>query len=142
MINGKNYDFSSITAKIPGMTLEFQDISYDDGLEKEVTYGKGSMPRGYGSGNYKANAKLSMLRDDFNDLIDYCKKKNVSLYKLEIPKITVAFANDGQRTKIDVINKIGLTKVSDKAAQGDKSLKVDIDLIVYGKIIRDGLEPV
>lgn len=142
MINGKNYDWNSVTSKIPGLTLQIQDISYGDELEKEASYGRGAMPRGYGTGNYKATTKMSMLKDDFDDLVAYCKKKNIPLYKLEIPKITVSYANDGERTKMDVIENVGITKVDDKAAQGDKSLKVDIDCIVYGKITRDGLEPV
>lgn len=142
MINGKNYDWNSVTAKIPGLTLQIQDISYGDEMEKEASYGKGSMPRGYGTGNYKATTKMSMLKDDFDDLVAYCKKKGIPIYKLEIPKITVSYANDGERTKMDVIENVGITKIDDKAAQGDKSLKVDIDCIVYGKIIRDGLEPV
>ncbi|CAH8721624.1 hypothetical protein WDD9_006381 [Paenibacillus melissococcoides] len=52
-------------------------ISYDDELEKEVAYGKGQRPRGYGEGNYKSEGKLSLLRDDYDDIVQYCKSKNL-----------------------------------------------------------------
>ncbi|WP_206458917.1 hypothetical protein [Anaerovorax sp. IOR16] len=141
VINGKAYDWGDITIKIPGLEIEAQEISYDDELEKETVYGKGQRARGYGEGNYKASAKMSLLRDDFDDLIKYCKRQSVGLYKLVIPKITVSFANPYQRTKTDVLNLVTITKVSHKNAQGDKSLKIDLDLLVVGEIERDGLSP-
>ena len=44
-INGKAYDWSDVDVKLPGLTMEVQEISYDDELEKEVVYGKGQRPR-------------------------------------------------------------------------------------------------
>ena len=109
---------------------------------QEETYGKGSMPRGYGTGNYKASGKISMLRDDYDDLLDYCKSKGLAFYKLEIPSIVVSYANDGGRTRIDELKKVHFSKRSNKASQGDKSLTVDIDLMIVGGIIQDGVKPV
>ena len=43
--------------KFPGLALVVQEISYDDEQEMEESYGKGSKPRGYGKGNYKARGK-------------------------------------------------------------------------------------
>ena len=139
IINGRAYDWSSIEIDIPGMTFQAQDINYDDELEKEPVYGMGSTQRGYGRGNYKATGKLTMLKDDFDDFIAYCKKQKVALYDLDIPKITVSYANDFQKTKIDVLNKVTISKVSHKGTQGDKKLTVDMDLLIYGNIVRDGL---
>ena len=87
--------------KIPGLNIQVQEISYDDELEIEEVYGYGSKPRGYGTGNYKASGKLSMLRDDYDDLLAYCKQKGVPFYKMELPSIIVSYANEGARTKID-----------------------------------------
>lgn len=141
VINGKAYDWGDINIKIPGLDLEAQEISYDDELEKETVYGRGQRARGYGEGNYKASGKMSLLRDDFDDLVNYCKRKKIGLYKLVIPKIAVSYANPYQRTKTDVLNMITITKVSHKNAQGDKSLKVDLDLLIIGEIERNGLSP-
>lgn len=141
IINGKAYDWGDVSVKIPGLELEVQEISYDDELEKEVVYGKGQRPRGYGEGNYKSEGKLSLLRDDFDDLIAYCKQQGVGLYKLLIPKIVVSYANGGGKTKTDVLNMVTITKASAKNAQGDKSLKIDLDFIIVNGIERDGVKP-
>lgn len=142
VVNGKVYDWGDISVKLPDFELEVQEISYNDELEKEASYGKGQKPRGYGEGNYKADGKMSLLKDDFDDLVDYCKKKNIPLYKLVIPKIVVSYANDTQRTKTDVLNMATITKTNHKNGQGDKSLKVDLDLLIIGGIERDGLKAV
>lgn len=141
-VNGKAYDWGDVDFAIPGLTLEVQDISYDDEFEKEHAYGKGNKPRGYGTGNYKPNAKMTVLRDDYDEILDYCKRTGTPLYKLNFPKVSVSYANDGGRTRTDVLNKVSLSKNSHKAAQGDKQLKVDIDLFVAGTIVRDGVQPV
>lgn len=141
-VNGKAYDWGDVDIRIPGLVLVVQEISYDDELEKEPAYGKGPKPRGYGTGNYKASGKISLLRDDYDDLVDYCKANGTPLYKLQIPKLVVSYANEGEETVIDVLNRVSFSKASHKAAQSDKSLKVDIDLMIAGVIERNGLQPV
>lgn len=51
------------------------------------------------------------------------------------------YANEGERTRIDELKKVVPIKRSHKAAQGDKSLTVDIDLMIVGGIVEDGVEP-
>lgn len=141
-VNGKAYDWGDVDVKVPGLVITVQEISYDDELEKEEVYGKGHKPRGYGTGNYKASAKLSLLRDDYDAFLAWCKSKGKPFFGLEIPSIVVSYANEGERTHIDELKKVQITKRSNKAAQGDKSLTVDIDLMVVGGIVQDGVEPV
>ena len=142
IVNGKVYDWSSVTISFPDFDVELQEISYDDELEKEVSYGKGQKPRGFGTGNYKAEGKMSLLRDDYDDLLEYLKKKSTPIYKAVIPKVVVAYANDGQKTKVDTLRDVTFTKTSNKAAQGDKSLKVDKDFLIVGGINRNGVEAI
>lgn len=141
-VNGKNYDWGDVDVKFPGMVLQLQEISYDDEQEMEESYGKGPKPRGFGTGNYKASGKISMLRDDYDDLLAYCKAKRLAFYEIMIPSIVVSYANKGGRTRIDELKKVKFVKRSNKAAQGDKSLTVDIDLMIIGGIIQDGVKPV
>ena len=68
-VNGKNYDWGDVDVKFPGLVLVVQEISYDDEQDMEESYGRGYKPRGFGKGNYKASGKLSMLRDDYEDLL-------------------------------------------------------------------------
>lgn len=139
IINGKAYDWSSIEIKLDGFSVEAQEVTYDDELEKELVYGLGGKPRGYGTGNYKSNLKIAFLRDDFEDLLNYCKKKNISFYKLVIDKVVVSYADDGKKTMIDTITKISPTKRSGGGKQGDKNLNVDVEFIVFGEIKMNGV---
>lgn len=141
-VNGINYGWGDVDVKIPGLNLVVQEISYDDEQEMEESYGKGSRPRGYGKGNYKASGKMSMLRDDFDDVLDYCKATGKSFYNVELPSVIVSYGNPGGRTRIDELKRVVFVKRSHKAAQGDKTLTVDIDLMIVGGIVEDGVEPV
>lgn len=141
-VNGKFYDWGSISIDIPGLELELQEISYDDELETELIYGKGKTPRGYTEGKYKASGKISILRDDYNDILDYCKRNSISFYRLRIPKILVSYANEGMETRTDVLNNVKFSKRSNKVSNGDKGFKVDLDLLIFGTIVQDGVEPV
>lgn len=141
-VNGINYGWGDVDVKIPGLNLVVQGISYDDEQEMEESYGKGYRPRGYGKGNYKASGKMSMLRDDFDDVLDYCKATGKSFYNVELPSVVVSYGNPGGRTRIDELKRVVFVKRSHKAAQGDKTLTVDIDLMIVGGIVEDGVEPV
>ena len=141
LINGKVYDWSSITINISGMdSIELQEISYDDEQELDPIYGKGGKIRGYGTGNQKNSVKLSMLREDFNEMIRIAKKRGLkSFYALTIPKITVSYADEGTQTTTDILTNVKFSKRSLKAGQGDKSMKVDLDGIAIGGIKLNGL---
>ena len=141
-INGKAYDWSDVSVQFPGFNMQVKEINYDDERDTEEVYGIGAMPRGYGTGNYKSSGKISMLRDDYDELLAYCKANGIAFYKLEIPAIVVSYANDGERTRIDELKRVMPVKRSHKAAQGDKSLSVDIDLMILGGIIQDGVKPI
>lgn len=141
-INGRRYDWASVDVQLPGLDLEITEISYDDEQEKELQYGKGSKPRGFGTGNYKPSAKISLHRDEYNKLLDYSRKKGIPLYKLEFPKIVVSYANDNQPMVTDVLPNVSFTKSSTKAGQGDKSVKVDLDLLVAGVIVWNGVSAI
>ena len=141
-VNGRAYGWGDVDVKIPGLVITVQEISYDDEQEMEEVYGKGYKPRGYGTGNYKASGKISMLRDDYDDFLAWCKAKGVPFFKLDIPSIVVSYANEGERTPIDELKKVKITKRSNKASQGDKSLTIDLDLMIVGGIVQDGVEPI
>lgn len=140
-INGINYGWSDISVKLPGLELSLQSIDYGDEVEKEASYGSGAVPKGYGRGNYKATCKMGMLLDDYEEFERYISSSGQKLYEMMIPKVVVNYANDGGRIRTDVINKVTITKVDNKAAQNDKTLPVDIECLVVGTIVRGGVEP-
>ena len=140
-VNGKAYDWGDVDVKFPGLALVVQEISYDDEQEMEESYGYGHRPCGYGTGNYKSSGKISLLRDDYEEFLAWCRAQGVPFYKLTIPSIVVSYANEGEKTHMDELKTVKLTKRSHKAAQGDKGLTVDIDMMIVGGIVTDGLEP-
>lgn len=141
-VNGKAYDWGDVDFQMPGLNIEVQEISYNDELEKELIYGKKQKPLGYGEGNYKSEGKISLLRDDYDELLDYCKRRNKKFYKLVFPKIAVSYANDGGRTRTDILSTVTFTKTDQKVTQGDKSLKIDMDFLIVNGIKRDGVEAI
>lgn len=142
LINGKCYDWSSVTINISGMdSIELQEISYDDEQELEPIYGAGGKIRGYGTGNKKNSVKISMTREDFNEMTRVIMSKGYkSFYKYMIPKITVSYADEGAATTTDILTNVMFSKRSLKAAQGDKSMKVDLDGMAMGGIKMNGLD--
>lgn len=141
-VNGKVYDWGDVDFKLPGLALVVKEVSYDDEQDIEESYGKGYKPRGYGKGNYKASGKISVIRDDYNDLLAYCRARRINFYDLEFPSIVVSYADNGRATSIDELKRVRPTKRTHKAAQGDKSLSVDIDLIIIGGIVTNGVKAV
>lgn len=141
LVNGKAYDWSSVDIGISGMdSIEPLEISYDDEQEVEPVYGKGGKPIGYGTGNQKNSVKISVLREDFDTICKYCKKKKIPFYSLIIPIITVNYADPGKPISTDTLKGVKFSKRSFKAANGDKSMKVDLDGIAYKGIKTNGIE--
>ena len=91
LVNGKVYDWSSVTISTSGMeNIEPTEI-YLRLMSRRVrlVYGKGGKIRGYGTGNQKNSVKLSMLREDFNEMCRVIKSKGYkNFYKYVIPKYT------------------------------------------------------
>lgn len=141
LVNGKVYDWSSVTIGVSGMeNIEPLEITYEDEQEFEPVYGKNGKIRGFGTGNQKNSVKISMLREDFNEMCRVIKSKGYkNFFKFDIPKITVSYADDGAETCTDVLTNVKLSKRSLKAAQGDKSMKVDLDAMAMGGIKINGL---
>lgn len=129
LINGKVYDWSSVTITASGMeNMEPMEISYDDEQESEPIYGRGGKIRGYGTGNQKNSVKLSLLREDFNEMCRVIQSKGYkNFYKYVIPKIVVNYADEGASTCTDVLTKpyTSSTKTSDTSYEYTIKLEED-----------------
>jgi hypothetical protein len=138
IINGKVYDWSSVTIALSGCSgIEPVEISYGDEQEKNFIYGRGGRIRGYGTGAKKNSVKISLLREDFNTLLDAVRSKG--FWNTVIPKVTVSYADEGCTTVTDTITNLTFSKRDFKAAEGDNSLKVDLEGIAVGGIAPDGV---
>lgn len=142
MINGKRYGWEDITIRLPhGPLLDVDSIEYSDKKEIEPVYGKGSSPRGYGTGNYSAEGKITLLREEYLRLVAHAKARGVSFYGLPPFTITVSYANEDQPTTTDVLRGCKITERSSSASQGDQSVKVELSIIILNGIDSDGLSP-
>ncbi len=136
LINGKCYDWSSVTINMPGLDyLEPTKIEYDGERETEPVYGKGGAPRGFGTGNRKHSAKLEMAEEDFDE---YCRvasaKGYTNIFNFILDKVTVTYADEGAPIQTDVINKLVLNKWGKSASQGDKGFNISLEFNVIGGI--------
>lgn len=142
IINGRCYDWNSVTLGISGCeNVEPTEISYDAERDEEVIYGKGGDPRGCGTGNRKNSVKMSMLREDFDEICNVMQKKGVkSFFNYIFEKITVSYGNDGQKVVTDTLTNVKFSKFSGKASQGDKSIKVDLEGFAFGGVNINGMK--
>ncbi|MDI3547887.1 MAG: hypothetical protein PWR10_1539 [Halanaerobiales bacterium] len=139
MINGKNYSWEDITIQLPyGTLIDIEDIEYSDEKETEANYGKGSNPTGYGEGNYSANGKLTLKREEFQRLLDYVKKNSKTLYGLDPFPIIVSYANDDQPTVTDKLPLCKFTSTKNGSSQNDKKVNVELEFIILKPIEWDG----
>jgi len=132
MINGNTYDWESVTIQGPqGIMVDVQEISYEDERPVDPTYGKGSIPQGYGRKNYKASGSLTLLRTEYEALRLAC---GGSIYTRQPVSIVVAYANDDQDTVVDTLPCIHLTKQSTGPKQGEEKIEVKLDMQILSPI--------
>lgn len=68
-VNGRAYDWEDITVTLPhGEAAGITEIKYEDGQEVTARYGRGSIPRSYGRGNYEASGSMVLDRDEWEKL--------------------------------------------------------------------------
>lgn len=145
--------FSQLQTRKNAVTgLDFEVIPFgDEPLDKEIADFIEEQLNGIESFEDVENDLLDAIGKGFavseilwgyDDLLAYCKQKGVPFYKMELPSIIVSYANEGARTKIDELKKVKFSKRSNKAAQGDKSLTVDVDMMIVGGVYQDGVAPV
>ncbi len=136
-INGNTYDWESVTIQGPqGVFVDVQEISYNDERPIEPTYGKGSVPQGYGRKNYKATGNLTILRTEFEALRQAC---GGSVYTRQPVTITVAYANDDQGTVVDTLPAVAFTKQDTGPKQGEEKIEVKLDFAILSPIAWGGV---
>ncbi|MDR3561906.1 MAG: hypothetical protein P4N59_10795 [Negativicutes bacterium] len=139
MINGKRYAWEDITINFPhGVMIDIQNVEYSDKKDFEPIYGKGSNPQGYGAGNYSAEGKADLLKEEFNRLKDYAAGQAKSLYRLPPFPVTVSYADDEGNIKSDKLQSCLIKDVKHSAKQGDKSMVVPISFLILDGIEYDG----
>jgi hypothetical protein len=137
MINGKRYAWEDLEIFLPhGVLIDVSKVEYSDEKEYRPVYGKGSNPVGFGSGNYKAEGKLSLLREEFDKLVAYCATQKLKgIYSLPPFVVTLTFANENEKISVTRLKGVKLTKRSSSIDQGAEKSEVELDFLIL-----DGVE--
>lgn len=119
--NGRQYDWESISVTLPGGdVVGITEIKYSDGQSIEARYGKGSIPRGYGRGNYEASGSMTLDRDEWERLKKELTQNGGGIYDHEPFTIVVAYANDNMGSITDTLKNCKITKFDGGGgSQGD-----------------------
>jgi hypothetical protein len=141
MINGVQYAWEHVTITFPnGTMIGIQEIQYGDKKDGEEQYGKGSMPVGYGEGNYSAEGKAKMSREEFEKFTDALMTTGKAIYKHKPFVIVVSYANEDQPTITDTLRSCKLVSNDTNPKQGDKSIDMEINFKILGGILWNGKE--
>lgn len=113
-INGNMYDWESITAMLPhGVAAGITEITYEDEQPVTAHYGKGSLPRGYGRGNYAASGQMVLDRDEFERLKVYLVASGGgSIYDHRPFPVIVSYATKDMPPMVDVLKSCKIGKIT------------------------------
>jgi len=122
MVNGNSYDWESVEIMLPsGLAVAVTDISYDDERPIEERYGRGSLPHGYGRGNYKASGKMTL---DLEEATRLQLSLGGSVYDSPPFPIIVCYGTDGLPIITDTLPLVKIVKTSSGAKQGEANVGV------------------
>ncbi len=128
-INGKIYDWSSVTVNILGVAVVgIQGIEYKDGQEIEGVYGAGNQVVGIGMGNVKCDGKITLLLNEVNAITKIAP--NGRLQEIEPFDIVVAFTGTGSEIIAHKLRSVKFMENAVTIKQGDKVLAVEIPLFI------------
>lgn len=126
---GKIAGWNSIKTVMLGRQIEgITALSYKDSKEKENIYGAGEYPVGRGEGNYKAEATITLLKEETNAL-QLALGPGKRLSDIEPFDIPVMYEYNGLIMK-DVLRNVEFTDNGVDVKQGDKSIATQYTLIL------------
>lgn len=140
-VNGRLYDWESLTVNLAGKQdiAGITDIEYSDERIIKERYGKGSIARGTGRGNYKASGSLTLDRDEFKRFTDEIEGK---IYNSEF-NIICSYGDDDQDVITDTLSTCQIIKMSTNAKQGeDNAGAVKLDFKILKPIKWNDVEPI
>lgn len=127
---GSLQGWNNATVNIMGRDVEgITTLSYKDSEEIENIYGAGKYPVGRGSGNYQAEASISLLKEEY-DAIQSALPPGKRLSDIAPFDITVEYALPDGRVLKDRIRNCQFTGRGVESNQNDKSMSYQSDLIV------------
>lgn len=130
-INGLLYSWSDIRVNLLGRSLVgILAIDYDDGQDTKSVYGRGKRPIGRVSGNYQANATLTLEMSEV-EALNLSLAPGQSIYDIAPFDVVVVYTNPEQLLVTHVLKGCVFTKQDRSSKAGDvKEIEVKLPLYV------------
>lgn len=132
-INGKVYDYSSITLAILGIPYEgITEISYSDTLEPGILRGTSALMRGRTRGMYEAEASFTIAKDDFEKVKEALVALGLGGFMEAEFQVTVTYREEGSPLITDTIEGCRIKHQENSHSAGNADgLVSKVDLSVY-----------
>lgn len=130
LINGVGYDWATIEITLLGKKLfGVTAIEYSDSVEKEDVYGAGKFPVSRGTGQYKAEAKITLLAEEVNILMK-ALTPGKRLQDIGMFDVIVSYLpKDAAKRTTDVIRNCEFKNNKKGAKANDKMIETEFELI-------------
>ena len=136
IVNGRDYDFACIEAKVGTTTYPICAIGYGDPREIGKVFGNSSKKRGRTRGQVDATGSFEMFFADARDFLKAMTTEFGGYYEGDFP-VTVSYGNNGQPVVTDKLFDVCLTDVQDDHGEGTDALKTSFEMDIM-TIKRDG----
>ena len=128
-INGNHYGWAQVELSINGITIaDVVSISYEETQERELVFGAGNRPTGYGDGNIECSASVTLKMEAVQKLQEI--SPDGRLQSIPPFEISVSFLNPQNDIVTDTLRNCLFTTNKRDLNQNDKSFDVDLDLLV------------
>lgn len=129
LINGVNYDWGSVKLVLFGVpVIGITQIEYKRKQKKENNYGMGYEPVSRGYGNKEYEGKITLYRDEWNQIIAAAPSRD----PLDIPFFDIQVTFGGGRTPatVDVLRAVEFLEDPFTVGQGDTKIMVELPLVI------------
>lgn len=137
LVNGHRYSFSSIEMAFRGKRLMgFTSINYKQSLTPGEARGNHAQRLGTTRGELKASGDFEMFKEEGEELIHTLGNGYMELRN----PVTVTWAEEGGKTRVDVLHNCRITDVDDSHSAGTDAAKLKFT-IELDFIEKDGIMP-
>lgn len=143
-VNGRYYDWEHITTKFKGGTLvDIETIEYSDEQKVNRKNGKGRRTRGYTLGTIQGSGKLSLLREEYERMLQDEEVQKKGLYGLDPFDIVVSFDKGNNAPTTDVLEQCIFSKRSFSGNEVDtEGPIVELEYEILGDLRSGDVPPI
>jgi hypothetical protein len=126
---GKMAGWNSVTTNFFGRDAEgILELGYDDKIDKELIYGAGRMPIGYGEGNYEPTMKIVFVKEEVTAMLDAIPSG--SRLQDAAPSDVIVQYEYNNRLYKDILRNVTITKLGRSVKQGDKVVGQELEVML------------